>query len=246
MVAHGRGRGKTLLDSEDGLSSVAVDLLRILKTRYNYRKLSVMTGVPVSTLTRYLTGKTVPKGAKVRKLLRNLMANINISSLVAQSMRGNGEEVDLTPVMLDPNMVKVLGAHVINEFAGAKVTSFLALDTLSVPLTTYLAVSTSRPFHIVSSEPLAANGEAIPIIFNEPRSVWVKSYWLLLRLGRRKESILVISSKTPEPRFFNLLSDTLEKRGSEITGFFSVLANEEYMKKLNIRPGCKRSYILVE
>lgn len=244
MSPRGRGREKALLDSGDWLGSVAVDLLRILKTRYNYRKLSIMTGVPVSTLTRYLTGKTVPKGMKVKRLLKNLMANINISSLIAQSIRGSGDDMDLTPIMFDPNMVKVLGAYVINEFAGTRVTSFLALDTLSVPLTTYLAVSTSRPFHIVSSEPLSTNGESMPIIFNDPEDAWIKSYWLLLRFNRKRENVLAISSKTPDPRFFNLLAKTLEDKGSEITGLFSVVMSKENLNRLAVKPGCKRSYIL--
>ena len=100
------------LNLEEEGRLIAVDLLKILKTKYNYRKLSTITGFPVSTLTRYLTGKTIPKRSRTEKLLKNLLANINISSLIAQNIGGGKDYSDLSRVMLDPNIIKVLGAHV--------------------------------------------------------------------------------------------------------------------------------------
>ena len=233
-----------MLDSGEGLSSVAIDLLRILKARYNYRKLSVITGFPVSTLTRYLTGKTVPKGAKTWKLLKNLVANINISALIAQNIRNGDGYLDLTPIMLNSNMIKVLGAHVINEFAGTKVTSVLSLDMLSVPLASYLATTTSRPLHVISPEPLSVNGENIPIVFPELGTPYAKSRWLLMNSPKKRESILAVSSQTPDPSFFNALIKVLKRKNAEIAGLFTVIAKEEILQRLNIPPGVKRSYVL--
>ncbi len=96
-----------------------------MKSKYNYRKLSTITGFPVSSLTRYLTGKTIPKRSRAEKLLKNLLADINISSLIAQNIEGGEDYLDLSRVMLNLNIIKVLGAHVLNEFMGMKVTSFL-------------------------------------------------------------------------------------------------------------------------
>jgi len=238
-------KGKNLIDSGEELSYVAVDLLKILKKRHDYRRLSIMTGVPVATLTRYLTGKTIPKKNRVKKLIRNILSNINIPSLIAQHMK-NGEIYELSSVMFDPNMVKVIGAYVINEYAGTKVTSFLALDTLSIPLTTYLAISTSRPFHVISEEPLTTNGSAVPIVYTEPRSVGAKSLWLTFNRSRKRESLLLVASRTPESSFFNNLVKNLNRMKVEISGFFSIIGDEEELMKLRLPPGCKRSHIIIE
>lgn len=246
MVEQKRESGKRRFDSGEGLSSVAIDLLRILKARYNYRKLSALTGFPVSTLTRYLTGKTIPKGTKMWKLFKNLIANINVSAIIAQNVKNGDGYFDLTPVMFNSNMVKVLGGHVINEFAGTKITSILSLDILSIPLATYLATATSRPLHVISPEPLSADGENIPIVFPELGTAYARSYWLILNSFKKRESILAISSQTPNPLFFNVLMKILRRRGAEIAGLFMVVANEETLKQLNIPPGVKRSYILTD
>ena len=234
------------LNLDEGGRLIAVDLLKILKSKYNYRKLSTITGFPVSTLTRYLTGKTIPKRSRAEKLLKNLLADINISSLIAQNIDGGEEDYpNLSRVMLDPNIIKVLGAHILNEFMGMKVTSFLSLDLLSIPLASYLSTTTSRPLHIIANEPIAFNGESIPIIFTEHGGMHAKSYWLVLRGNRRRESILAIASHSPTPPFFNSLMDTLTRLKHELVGIFMVSAREAHLKKMNLPPTLKRSYILL-
>ena len=222
-----------------------MDLLKILKSKYNYRKLSTITGFPVSTLTRYLTGKTIPKRSRTEKLLKNLLANINISSLIAQNIGSSKDYSDLSRVMLDPNIIKILGAHILNEFMGMKVTSFLSLDLLSIPLASYLSTMTSRPLHIIANEPIAFNGEAVPIVYTDHGGMHAKSYWLVLRRNRKRESILAIASHSPTPSFFNSLMDILTRLRHELIGLFMVSAREEYLKKMNIPPTLKRSYILL-
>ncbi|MDW7985724.1 MAG: hypothetical protein RMI88_00710 [Nitrososphaerota archaeon] len=236
---------KNLLQSNDGISSIAVDLLKVLKTKYNYRKLSSLTGIPVSTLTRYLTGRTTPKGMKARRLLRNLLLNINTSSLISQFIKDDGV-VDLPKIMFNPNMIKILGAHVINEFAGMKITSLMSLDLLSIPLTSYLSTTTSRPFYMVCREPLPLNdGDFFTIFLNNSKNLWPSSYWVYFNKAK-KEEILMISSKVPDEDFFNKLVLKLEERSVEVTGIFSVVGNEEELSKLSLKPGCKKYFVLLE
>jgi len=233
------------LNFEEGGRLIAVDLLRVLKSKYNYRKLSALTGFPVSTLTRYLTGKTIPKRSRAERLLKNLLANINISSLIAQNIGGGKDYSDLSRIMLDPNIIKVLGAHVLSEFIGMKVTSFLSLDVLSIPLASYLSTATSRPLHIIANEPIAFNGDSIPIIFTDHGGMHAKSYWLVLRRNRKRESILAIASHSPDPPFFNSLIDMLTRLKHELVGIFMVSAREAHLKRMNLPPTLKRSYILL-
>ena len=232
------------IDVSSEANEVIVDLLRILKSKYDYRTLSTLTGFPVSTLTRYITGRTSPKGAKAKKLLERLLNSVNVMRLIMEEgFDGNG--VDLARVMLNPSMVKIIGAHVINEFTGMKITSILSLDVLSMPLASYIASATSRPMHIVSSEPISMNGDATPIIFADGGNGSARAYWLLARKNCRSESVLAVASQTPNPYFFNALVDALRKMEMELGGFFTIVAREEDLKKLRIPPGVKRSYIVL-
>ncbi len=236
--------GKELFQVNNDVGHITVDLLKVLKAKYNYKKLSNLTGIPVSTLTRYLTGKTIPKGAKSKRLLKNLIANLNVSSLISEFIKGD-DAVDISKIMFNPNMIKIIGAHIINEFAGMKITSFMALDLLSIPLTAYLSTVTSRHFSLVTKEPLPTDGqESFIVTCNDSKSIWPSCYWVFFKQVRKKESILMISTKTPEYDFFNKIAESLEKRNAEIVGIFSLIGNEEDYSKLNLKPGCKRFYIL--
>ena len=234
-----------VIDVSSEANTVVTDLLRVLKSKYDYRALSAITGIPVSTLTRYITGKTSPKGAKAEKLLRNLLSNVNLTALIMNDVSYDGDGLNLAEIMLNPSIVKIIGAHVINEFIGMKITSFLALDLLSIPLVTYLASVTSRPMYVISPEPVSVNGDSTPVLFTEGECGFARAYWLLMRKRSKKESVLAISSQTPNPNFFNSLLETLRKLEIELGGFFSVVAKEDELKKLKIPPGVKRSYILL-
>ncbi len=243
-VMPGRRASSFIGDSGEGVSSVAIDLLRIFKSRYNYRKISDMTGFPVSTLTRYLTGKTVPRGKKALQLLERLLTNLNIENIVNQHVRYLNGYVDLSQVMVNPNLVKVLGAYVINEFAGTKITSILSFDMTVLPLASYISTMTSRPLGILAQEPITPNGESIPIIYPDVDGVHAVSRWLLLGQSRKRESVLILSSKTPPPKLFNSLHRVLRRRSIEIGGVFMIIANEELLKELSLPPGIKRAYIM--
>ncbi len=244
MVMPGRRSSPSIRDSGEGLSSVVIDLLRIFKSRYNYKKISDMTGFPVSTLTRYLTGKTVPRGKKALQLLERLLANLNLKLVVNQHIRYLNGYVDLSQVMVNPNLIKVLGAYVINEFAGTKITSILSFDMTVLPLASYVSTMTSRPLGILAPEPLSPNGESIPVIYPDMDGVHAVSRWLLLNQSRKRESILIISSRTPPPKLFNSLHKILKRKGVEVSGIFMIIADEEMLKELNLPPGIKRVHIM--
>ncbi len=245
MVKSFRKFRNLTIDVSYEANDVVIDVLRVLKSKYDYRALSAITGFPISTLTRYITGKTSPKGAKAKKLLENLLSNVNLVRLIMENADFDGNGLDLAKIMLNPNMVKIIGAHVINEFTGMKITSILPLDVLSIPLATYLSSATSRPMHMISSEPVSTNGDSVPIVFTEGDHGSIRARWLLARKNCKSESILAVSSQTPNPHFFNALLDVLKKLEMELGGFFSIIVREDYLKKLRIPPGVKRSYIIL-
>ncbi|RLG12370.1 MAG: hypothetical protein DRN64_00050 [Thaumarchaeota archaeon] len=232
------------IDLTADASMIAVDLLKVLKSKYDYKALSAITGIPVSTLTRYITGKTAPRSSKAERLLKNLLENINLAALISESAGHNGD-VDLAAVMLNPNMLKIIGAHVLEEFSGMKITAILPLDVLSVPLASYLSTAISRTMYLLSSEPVTADGHSIPVIFREAGRGAAKAYWLLVRRSCKNDSVLAISAQTPDPYLFNALVEVLAENGVALGGFFSVTAEEEKLRKLRIPPGVKRSYIVL-
>ncbi len=240
-----RKSSNLLIDLSADAGLVVVDLLRVLKSKYDYKALSRITGFPISTLTRYITGKTAPRGPKAEKLLKNLLSNINLQALITKYAEFNGGRLDLTRIMLNPNLVKIIGAYILEEFAGMKITSILPLDLLSIPLASYLSTTISRPIHLLLCDPISADGRSIPIVYSNGEEGEAKAYWLFLRKNCKSESVLTLSSRTPDPDLFDLLLKTLAEQKMDLGGFFSVSVREDELRELRIPPGVKRSYILV-
>ena len=232
------------IDLSADASTIAVDLLRVLKSRYDYKALSTITGIPVSTLTRYITGKTAPRASKAERLLKNLLENVNLAALISENAGYNGG-VDLAAVMLNPNILKIIGAHILEEFSGMKITAILPLDILSIPLASYLSTAISRPMYLLSSEPVTTDGHSIPIIFREEGRGSAKAYWLLIRRNCKSDSVLTISTQVPDPCLFNTLIEILAENRIDLGGFFAVIAEEEKLRRLKIPPGVRRSYIIL-
>ncbi len=240
-----RKSSSMLINLSTDTESIIVDILKVIKIKYDYRTLSKITGFPVSTLTRYVTGKTAPRGAKAERLLRNILSNINLPAFIAEYSGFNGGRLDLTRIMLNPNLVKIIGAYVLEEFAGMKITSIMPLDILSLPLASYLSITTSRPLYLVSPSPISSPDHLTPLVFSDEDRDDARAYWLLLEKNCNKESVLLLSSKTPEPRFFNSLIEFLMNEKIEVGGFFVVAAKENILSDLRVPPGIKRSYLFM-
>ncbi|RLG04481.1 MAG: hypothetical protein DRN54_00840, partial [Thaumarchaeota archaeon] len=98
---------------------------------------------------------------------------------------------------------------------------------------------------LISSEPISADGHSIPLVFSDNGGGSARAYWLFVRKNCKSESVLMLSSRVPDPRLFDLLLKTLMDYKMELGGFFSVAVKEEELRKLKIPPGVKRSYILI-
>jgi hypothetical protein len=80
-------------------SLMLVELLKSLKSLMDYRMLSQHTGIPVSTLTRYVTNKTLPRGRKTLELINKLLNMEDIKTLISERVVVNGEDVDISRVV---------------------------------------------------------------------------------------------------------------------------------------------------
>lgn len=239
-----RKSSNMLISLSADAGSVIADVLRVLKLKYDYRTLSKITGFPISTLTRYITGKTVPRGSKAEKLLKSILYNVNLPAFIAEYSGFDGGQLDIAKIMLNPNLVKIIGAYVLDEFAGMKITSIMSLDLLSLPLASYMSVNTSRPLHLVSPYPVSSPDHLTSLVFSDDGGD-VRAYWLLFGKNCGRESVLLLASRTPDPVFFNKLVEVLLEEGAEIGGFFAVAAKKDILSKLKIPPGVKRSYLFM-
>jgi len=86
MTIGRRGRGALHHDPQ-----ALLNVLRYLNRKYNYRKLASLIGVSLSTLSRYCTGKTIPRGVKAKTLFERASSLIDYEEIVEEFF---GESLD--------------------------------------------------------------------------------------------------------------------------------------------------------
>lgn len=229
-----------------GMETIVVELLKMLKQRYNYKKLSELTGFPISTLNRYIKDKTIPHVRNLKKLVERISEIIDPVSLIKEiAFKEDGKVIDIYNLMLDPSAIKVISFSVVNEFYGSKLTAIMPLDTYCIPLSTAIAAPTGRKLLILSERPLWDDEDCITFTYKVPGFIEKFNLCLPKKVISSKDSILLLSSFLTTESLVTSTVNTIHKLGASISGLFSVLAEEECWKRLQLPSGSKKRCLLL-
>jgi adenine/guanine phosphoribosyltransferase-like PRPP-binding protein len=142
-------------------SLMLVELLKSLKSLMDYRMLSQHTGIPVSTLTRYVTNKTLPRGRKTLELINKLLNMEDIKTLISERVVVNGEDVDISRVVAESHLMKLAAIYLMREYAGHRIDCVLALDNPGLVLATAFGLQTMKEtYYSETNDVLADHGWA--------------------------------------------------------------------------------------
>jgi len=209
-------------------SLTLVDLLKTLKTMMDYKALSEKTGIPVSTLTRYVTNKTLPRGKNALAIVEKLLEMVDLESLVRQRILSDGEEYDVSSVVSETQLVKLIVPYMVKEFSGQKIDSLLAVDKAGLVLATAFAVlNNKKTYYCLSNETSFVNHwKEVKYRIPEVR-IWAKVY---IPRNVLKSNVLftagVLDNIMP---LRELRSRIVESRG-DVVGVFSIAATKQFLK----------------
>ena len=230
----------------------ALSLLKLLKCKYDYKSLSKFTGLPVSTLSRYCTNRTLPRGVKARKLLQTLLPLARAEDVVRESLKlqPNGE-VDMTPVLFNPWVLRLISSHVSEAFAGRKVTCVLAADEESLSMATAIGMSLDKKFSLVSRKPLWSEEESVSTVMYLPRLGVREVLWIPKVIMNHRESVLLVFSKVIDEELANAVVSTVERVSAveggrtHVSGVFALIAGKESWEKVSVPPAVKKAALII-
>lgn len=224
----------------------ALSLLKLLKSKYDYKSLSKLTGLPVSTLSRYCTNRTLPRGLRARKLLQTLMPLARAEDVVREMMKlePNGE-IDATEVLFNPWVLRLISSYVSNAFAGRKVTYVLAADEESLSMATAIGMTLDKKFTLVSRKPLWREEDSVSTVLYLPRLGVREVLWMPRMLIDRKESVLLVFSKVFDEKAANAVVAAVEKGRTHVSGVFALITGKESWEELSLPPATKKDALIV-
>lgn len=216
----------------------SLDSLRYIKRRHNYRGLSAILGISPSTLSRYLSGKTLPSSRRALTLLEKLDTLMKYDEIVEEFFGGELNIENGIQICHDTDVIKVLSAHILRQFVGSKIDSVLAVDLHAIPMAAYFASLINSEVYFTTDRPVWR--ASLEITYRSDGGNVKNSIWVPRNLIRRGRSILLIAtsvlSHSPHREIFNLIRD----KRAYATGLFTLVSRRSVWTTLSVTPGCKK------
>ena len=117
-----------------------VELLRMAKQQYTYKKLQEETNLPVTVLSRYVKGHVLPNSERAREIWKALSKIINLEDEIRRRLKRDEHGFfDNTPLIGDTNLLSQAANYAIAKFAGKRITKVLTAAVDGIPLATIVA-----------------------------------------------------------------------------------------------------------
>ena len=117
-----------------------VELLRMAKKQYTYKKLQEETNLPVTVLSRYVKGHVLPNSERAQEIWQALLRIINLEDEIRRRLRWDDNGFfDNTSIIGDTSLLNQAANYAIAKFAGKRITKVLTAAVDGVPLATLVA-----------------------------------------------------------------------------------------------------------
>ena len=117
-----------------------VELLRMAKKKYTYKKLQEETNLPVTVLSRYVKGHVLPNSERAREIWNVLLRIINLEEEIKRRLKWNDSGFfDNTSIISDVELLNQAANYAIARFAGKRITKVLTAAVDGIPLATMIA-----------------------------------------------------------------------------------------------------------
>ncbi|KYH39562.1 MAG: PRPP-binding protein, adenine/guanine phosphoribosyltransferase [Candidatus Bathyarchaeota archaeon B63] len=117
-----------------------MELLRLAKKQYTYKKLQEETKLPVTVLSRYVKGHVLPNSERAQEIWQALSRIIRLEDEIRRRLKWSVDGFfDNTAIIGDTNLLSQAANYAIAKFAGKRITKVLTAAVDGVPLATMIA-----------------------------------------------------------------------------------------------------------
>ncbi len=211
---------------------LAIEFLRLMKTRVSYGKLSEITGIPESVLCRYVKGSIIPSLDQAVNILANLSSSINVNELIKRFLeREKSTVIDLSRLLDDPYLLRLLSFILLFDLTGKKIDKILVGRPGVLPLATTIALELNSKIVLAKNKKypgVSYYEEVIIRSMREAETIYVDKDML-----SRRDNVLIITDVVITGKTLRALINIVEKAKAEITDIVTVIAiGNEWRKRI--------------
>lgn len=224
---------------------LANDVLRLLKPNLPYKILNELTGIPESVLCRYVRGNIIPSFEQATNILARIVLSIDLDYLLKKLVEEERSNIiDLSRVLKDPYIVKLLSIIISLKLIGSEITKIIATAEAVMPLATVLGIELNVPIVLVKRKAYPGVHYYTAIVPRSPKDT--ETLYVDKDLISRRDSILILADVVYTGRTLKTVISILERARVKISDIIVILGLGDMwrkeLKEYNVRVLTHLSY----
>ncbi|MEM3395637.1 MAG: phosphoribosyltransferase family protein [Nitrososphaerota archaeon] len=209
----------------------AIELLGLLKKKYDYKLLSEMLELPPSILCRYVKGRVLPNKSRSERIISLFSEKMLTEMIKSKITRTEEGFYDLYEVVKDIRLQKLIGKVAFNEFSYVPVNKLLTVAADGIPI----AVEVANEFNVdliiaKQRKDLSVRDCLEEKIIRTPPII--EYLYIPRRAIKRGENVLIVDDLIRSGKTVITLARLTERAGGNIVGVFSIAMIEGMAEKL--------------
>ncbi len=209
---------------------MANEILRLLKPHMSYKDLNKLTGVPESILCRYVRGNIIPSYEQAINILSRISLSTDLDSLLRNLVLSEKSTIiDLSRVMKDPYIIRLLTILLSIELAGKNISKIIATSESVLPLATMLGLELNSSLVLVKRRMYPGIQYYSAIIIRGPRAS--ETIYIDKDLVNRRDQLLVLADVVYTGKTLEAVLNLLSKARAQIVDIIAILAIGDQWKR---------------
>lgn len=209
----------------------AVEVLGLLKKKYDYKTLSEMLDLPPSVLSRYVKGRVLPNRSRSERIISLFSEKMLADMIRSKIIKTEEGFYDLYEVVKDIRLQKLIGKVAFNEFSHVPVNKLLTVAADGIPVAVEIANEFNVELIIAKQRRDLSVRDCLEekIIRTPPI---IEYLYIPRRAIKRGENVLIVDDLIRSGKTAVTLAKLTERAGGNIVGVFSIAMIEGMAEKL--------------
>ncbi|MEM2927297.1 MAG: phosphoribosyltransferase family protein [Candidatus Bathyarchaeia archaeon] len=225
---------------------MVIDLLRLAKKRYTYRKLSQLVQLQITVLSRYVKGHVLPSSERAKKIWEVLNPLVGLESELRKIVKFDEQGYfDNTPIIGDPTILEMAAQDAVARFAGKRITKVLTAAVDGIPLATMIAHAISVDLVIAKTSREVGVREFIEETYSPLNSGVLVTFYVPKGSIRKADDVLIVDDVIRTGETQRVLMNIIEKCKAEIAGIYALIAiGDDFIHRMNPPQNCSIETVL--
>lgn len=204
---------------------MTIELLRTAKRSHTYRQLSVMTGLPVTVLSRYVKGHVLPSSSRARKIWALLQKVAGLEDELRSRIRFDDQGYfDNTSIICDPPLLQQAAQTVLSRFAGKRITKVMTAAVDGIPLATLVSGALGVELVIAKKDKEVGVREFIEETYIPGNSAVIMSLYVPRGSIKGADSVLIVDDVIKSGESLRAMVNLVKKARASVAGIFALVA----------------------